>query len=155
MALVNDLKRSGDPFKKIVEKLAFYEELVSGAEPLFDLKGKLLVDAIKQHVQDLALYSSQLEECRTIEFFLGGKMEEVEASVYKHYLDSKARALSATDLKMYVRSDPQYVEANQNLLDVAHVRRQLEALVEAFQTMGWSLSNITKLKVAQQDHVVL
>jgi hypothetical protein len=56
---------------------------------------------------------------------------------------------------MYVRGDPEYVAANQILLDVAHTRKQLEAIVEAMKTMGWSLSNIVKLRVAQLDHIVL
>jgi hypothetical protein len=56
---------------------------------------------------------------------------------------------------MYIRGDPQIVEVIQVLLEVAHVKRQLEVIVEAFKTMGWSLSNIVKLRVAQIDHTIL
>lgn len=143
------------PLAKIPKKLETYEALIANTEPLFDLKGKLLEEAVKSHVANLALYDQMLQECKTIELYLEGKREQVEAELHRHFLDSSARVLGARDMAMYIRSDPQVVEVAQIILDVGHVRRQLEAIVEAFKTMGWSLSNIVKLKVAQLDHTTL
>ena len=143
------------PLAKIPKKLEVYEALIAAAPPLFELKGEALVDAVKAHVSNLALYDMMLQECKTIELYLEGRREQVEAEQHKHYLESSARALGAKVLAMYIRSDPQVVEVAQIILDVGHVRRQLEAIVEAFRTMGWSLSNIVKLKVAQLDHTTL
>lgn len=143
------------PLDKIPAKLEVYEALVAGAPPLFELKGMLLEEACKSHVANLGMYDMMLQECKTIELYLEGRREQVEAEQHKYYLESSARALGARDLAMYIRSDPQVIEIAQIILDVGHVRRQLEAIVEAFKTMGWSLSNIVKLKVAQLDHTTL
>lgn len=143
------------PLVRIPAKLEVYEALIKAAEPLFNLEGAVLEDACKAHLQNLALYDMMYNECKTIEAYLDAKREEVEASLHKHYLENSQRQLGARDLVMYIRGDPQVIEVIQILLEVSHVRRQLEAIVEAFKTMGWSLSNIVKLRVAQLDHTTL
>lgn len=143
------------PLQQIPARLQIYEELITAAESMFELKGKVLEDAVKEHLQNLALYDTMLQECKTIEFFLETKKEETEATLHRHYLENSQRQLGARDLTMYIRGDPQMVEVNQVLLEVGHVKRQLEAVVEAFKTMGWSLSNIVKLRVVQIDHTTL
>lgn len=143
------------PLQQIPKRLEIYEELLKAAESLFELEGKLLVDACKAHLSNLALYDTMYQECRTIELFLESKREEIEATLYKQYVETSQRQLSAKDLTMYIRGDPQVIEVIQVLLEVSHVKRQLEAVVEAFKTMGWSLSNITKLKVAQIEDTIL
>lgn len=143
------------PLDKIPAKLEVYEILIKQAEKLFDLEGAVLEEACKAHLSNLALYDMMYNECKTIEAFLEAKREEVEADKHKYYLENSQRQLGARDLTMYIRSDPQVVEVIQIMLEVAHIRRQLEAIVEAFRTMGWSLSNIVKLRVAQLDHTTI
>jgi len=154
MSVVSDLKKPGG-LAQVPSKLELYFELIRAAEPLFELRDKGLEEACREHAANLMSYSIVCEECKAVEAFLRARAEEVEAHLHKQYLKSEARALSATEMKSYIRSDPQYVEANQILIDVAHTRGQLEQIVAAFQTMGWSLSNIVKLRIAQLDHVVL
>jgi hypothetical protein len=153
MALIRELKRNG--FAQVSERLHIYEQMITEAAPIFDLKGKSLEQINREHAQNLMIYGVMLEESKSVEDFLKSKMEETEAKLYRKYVESSARALSATDLKMYVRGDDEYVEANQSLLDVAYVRKQLEAIVEALRTMGWSLSNIVKMRVAQLEDATL
>jgi hypothetical protein len=153
MSFIGELKKTG--LAQIPDRLQIYDQLIAEAAPLFELKGKGLEEANKDHAQNLMFYDLMLQEAKTIEEYLKLKMEETEALLYRKYIESSARALGANDLKMYVRGDPEYVAANQILLDVAHTRKQLEAIVEAMKTMGWSLSNIVKLRVAQLDHIVL
>jgi hypothetical protein len=153
MSFVGDLKKLS--LSQIPDRMEIYEEYISSAEPYFELKGKNLEEANMQHVQILVIYDTMLQEAKTVEEYLKQKMDEVEASLYRHYIETSKRALGTTDLKMYVRGDPQYVEANQILLDVTHTRKQLEAIVEGMKLLGWTLSNIVKLRVAQLDHVVL
>ena len=56
---------------------------------------------------------------------------------------------------MYVKSDPEYVETKSIWVEIEHTKRSLEAIVEAFVTLGWSLSNIVKIRVASMEHVIL
>mgnify|MGYP000376689639 CR=1 FL=1 len=153
MSFIGELKKTG--LAQIPDRLQVYEQLVAEAAPLFELRGKELEELNRDHAQNLMFYDLMLQEAKTIEEYLKLKMEETEGLIYRKYIESSARALGANDLKMYVRGDPEYVEANQILIDVAHIRKQLEAIVESMRTMGWSLSNIVKLRVGQLDHIVL
>jgi hypothetical protein len=160
MSVLKDFKDK--PLSEVPGKLKVYQasiDLATGdgkeVNGVFDLSGKALIDACQQQPQDLVFYNLMFQECKTIEDYLTNRMETVEAEVYKSHLESNARALGARDLTMYVKSDPQYIEAKTVLLEVTLVRRQLEAIVEALQTLGWALSNITKLKVSEMDHTVL
>lgn len=153
MSFVNGLKR--EPLAKIADRLANYELVIKSSEPLFDMSGKKLEDICKSHPQYLSMYNTLLQECKTVEQYVETKVEEQEGLLYRKYIDSGARALGATELKQYVRSDPAYVEIKSILADVNHIKRTLEAIVAALETMGWTLSNIVKLRVAQMDHVIL
>lgn len=152
-SLAVDLRRP-DRLAFIAGKLVEYETLIKAAEPLFSLEGRNLVDITKEHAQNLENYALILVECRAIENFLRLEMERVEGSVYRRYIESNARALGVTEMKHYVRSDPEYTNAAQALLDVQYIREQLHEIVEAFRTQGWDLSNIVKVKVANLDIVL-
>lgn len=138
---------------KIPGQIALYEQLVDAAEPLFQLKGRTLGEAIAQHAQDLMFYDITLQECKTIEDVIKMKVDEIESKLYRKYNEGMQRALGQRDIVAYIKGDPEYVAAYEILLEVAHVKRQLESIVEALKTMGWSLSNITKLRIAQLEHV--
>lgn len=153
MSFVTVLKN--EPLAKIADRLAAYELVIKGSEPVFELSGKRLEELIKQHAQDLSMYALLLQECKTIESFVETKAEEQEGQLYRKYHESGARALGANELAKYVKSDPSYVEIKHIMNDINHIRRSLEAIVSALETMGWSLTNITKLRIAQMDHVIL
>lgn len=153
MSFVSGLK--GEPLSKIADRLANYELVIKASEPVFEMSGRKLEEIIKQQPQDLSMYALLLQECKTIESYVETKAEEQEGLLYRKYHESGARALGATELSRYVKSDPSYIEIKHIINDVNHIRRSLEAIVAALETMGWSLTNITKLRVAQMDHVIL
>jgi hypothetical protein len=153
MSFTGGLKR--EPLAKIADRLANYELVITSSAPVFEMSGKKLEELCKQHPQDLSMYALLLQECKTIEQYVAVKAEEQEGLLYRKYIESGARALGASELKQYVKSDPLYVEIKTIMVEVDHVKRSLEAIVGALETMGWTLSNITKLRVAQMDHVIL
>lgn len=104
---------------------------------------------------NLVGYDQLLQECKTIENFMTQKLETTEAHLHKHYLENTQRALQQRDLAMYIKGDPQFSEVNQVVMEVAHIRRQLEAIVDALKSLGWSLNNIVKLRVEQLEQTVL
>lgn len=139
----------------IPKRVAEYQALIDNAEPLFELNGLGLEDACKQHAQNLMMYDLMYQECRTVEDSVRARVEEVEALLFRKYHEGQQRALNATEIKQYIRGDTQYVTAYEILLEVVTVKRKLEAVVEALKSMGWSLNNIVKLRVAQLDHITL
>lgn len=140
---------------KIPGRIALYEQLIESAESVFELKGRGLEECCKSHAQDLMFYDVMLQECKTIEETIKVRVDEVEGNLYRSYNEKSNIKLSSTDIRQYIKGDPQYVTACQILLEVQHTKRRLEAVVEALKSMGWSINNITKLRIAQLDHVTL
>ena len=140
---------------KIPARIAVYEQLIDNAESVFELKGKGLEECCKAHAQNLMFYDVMLQECKTIEETIKVKLEETESKLYQGYHTNMQQKLSTTDIRQYIKGDPVYVKGCEILLEVQHTKRRLEAVVEALKSMGWSINNITKLRIAQLEHATL
>jgi len=140
---------------RIPGRLLVYEQLIEAAAPLFQLDGKHLEEAVKEHAQNLMFYDVMLQECKTIEETVRMKIDEIESTLYRKLNETNQRALGTRDIQQYIKSEPQFVAATEILLEIVHVKRKLEAIVEALKSLGWSLNNVVKLRVAQLEHVTL
>jgi hypothetical protein len=140
---------------KIPSRLALYEQLCDAAEPCFELNGKHLEDVCKTHAKDLMFYDMMLQECKTIEETIRARIEEIESTLYKRLNETSNRALGTTDIKQYIKAEPQYVQAYEILLEVVHTKRKLESIVEALKSLGWSIGHIVKLRIAQLEKTTL
>lgn len=140
---------------KIPGRLKLYEQLIDAAEPLFEMNNKSLEEICKNHAKDLMFYDLMLQECKTIEETIRVKIEEIESKLFRNLNETSQRALGTRDIQQYIKSDISYVNAQEILLEIVHVKRRLEAVVEALKSMGWSVNNIVKLRIAQLENVKL
>lgn len=154
MSVVSETRYAVD-LNKVPARIDLYTQLIQAAEPLFNLDGKSLEDACKNHAQDLMFYDLMLQECKSIEDTVRSRIEVIEAELYRKYLETGSRALNSREIPQYIKGDQRYTDAYAILLEVVHVKRQLEAIVEALKSLGWSLNNIVKLRIAQLDHITL
>ena len=154
MSVVSETKRAIN-INKVPDRIALYEQLIEAAEPMFKLNGQNLEQACKEHAQNLMNYDLMLQECKAIEDTVRGRLDEIESELYRKYLENSSRALNTREIPQYIKGEPTYVAMYEIVLEVVNIKRQLEAIVEALKTMGWSLANIVKLRVAQLDHVTL
>lgn len=141
---------------RIPDRIELYKQLCDAAAPLFELNGVGLEEACKEHAKNLMYYDMMLQECRTIEDTVKAAIEKIESELYRSLNESNGnRALAQRDIMQYIKSEPKYVSAFEILLVVHHQRRQLEAIVEALKSMGWSLNNIVKLRISQLENTTL
>jgi chaperonin cofactor prefoldin len=141
--------------KKLPARVALYEQLIEAAEPLFNLDDRKLEEACKEHAKNLMFYDVMLQECKSIEETIRYKIDELESTLYRNLNENSNRVLGTRDIQQYIKSDPQFVNAQEVLMEVIVVKRKLEAIVEALKSMGWSLNNITKLRIAQLEDAIL
>ena len=154
MSIVSETKREIN-LNKIPARIDLYEQLIDAAEACFELEGKSLEEACKTHAKDLMFYDMMLQECKTIEETIREKVDQVESSLYRKINESNQKALGVRETQLYVKSDQQYVDAMEILLEVVHTKRRLESIVEALKSMGWSLGHIVKLRIAQLENTIL
>lgn len=154
MSIVSDTYKTIN-LNKIPGKLVIYEQMIQEAEGAFEITGRILEDVLKDHSRNLMFYNITLQECKTIEDVIKLRIEEVEGELYKNFNENSSISLSTSDIKSYIKGDKKYVGIVTILLEVSDIRRKLEAIVGALESMGWSLSHITKLRVALLEKEVL
>lgn len=139
----------------LISILDDYDKKIGEAKACFQLEGEKLEDMCKKHAQDLYVYDSLLGELKVIENLMEMKASEAESIAYKFYNEKNGLKLSTSDLKMYVQSDQTYMDHKTLLFEVQRVRRQAEAVVEALKDLGWNLSHIVKIRVADLEDTIL
>ena len=154
MSVIKDSKNDVN-LNRIPSRLIEYNALIDAAEAMFVLEGQSLEQLCKNHAQDLMSYDVILQECKTIEEAVRTRVEEIESECYKNLNENNPRSLGQRDITQYIKSEPRYIAAYEILLEIILVKRKLEAIVEALKSLGWSLNNIVKLRIAQLEHVTL
>jgi hypothetical protein len=66
-----------------------------------------------------------------------------------------SRQLSQTDIKQYIKGDPEFVEMSELILEITHLRNSINGIIDALDTMNWQMGHITKMAVASLEEYVL
>lgn len=138
-----------DPLSDILPILARYEELVENAEPLFELKGRRLEEIAMTLPKSQKKYSIALKNMKSLEEWVGLIRDKRNAKAWKKFTEGYPQKLGPNDIKNYVGGDKEIIEINQIIIEVALIRQQLEAIVQAFEQMGWMITNMVKLRIAE------
>jgi hypothetical protein len=135
--------------EQLVELLPRYEEKIAAAEPIFKLEGRRLEEIMRTLPHYQANYDQALQEVKAIEEWVETLKERLTARLWRRYLEGYSRSLATRDIQAYIAGEKEMVELNQLGIEVALVRRKLEAIVEALKQLGWMLGHVTKLRVAE------
>lgn len=140
-----------DQLPEIFER---FQQHVSNAEPLFDLDGARLETRIRNLPNHQVFYSHRAAEMKQVVKWLENYRAKLEARFTKNYAQGP-RALAAREAATFINGEKEIVELNQLIIEATLLHQQLDDIVEGFKQMGWCLSNITKLRVAElQDAVI-
>lgn len=153
MSVVAELSQKA--LHQVVEKVNLYDALVGTAEPMFQIDGRRLEEVLKAHAFNLITFDTALQECKSIEDLVRDRLDRVKSSHWERLNEKHSRSLNTKDIEAYIAGVPEYTEVLSVVLIVVEVRRKLEAVVNALTSMGWSLNNIVKLRVAQLDHITM
>ena len=141
----------------VVDVLAEFErDLDEGAiDRMFDMEGRRLEELCKEHSRNMVKYDTKFRELKSLEDFIKMKLEETKSIHWRKYTERYNVKLTGRDVEAYVAGEEDYVTMYQILLEVTNVKRKFEAIVEGLKNMGWNLSHITKLRVAQIEAAVI
>lgn len=144
-----------DVISRLPEILEEYIGYLSGYEENLELTGKPHGLANREQPSWSAYYDERRVELATIVKQVESHVEYVESKLWKSYTQNMSLSLSSTDKKVYVKSESAYVTANRMYLEVKELYEKYDAVVEAFKTRGYSLKNLTELKVhALEDALI-
>lgn len=131
-----------------------YESYVSMAEPLFKLDGVKLEKLTRDLPHHLAVYGQYASDMKQLIKWLENWKSKLEAKFTRNYTQGQ-RVLGAREQSAFIAGEKDMVEINELIIETTLIYQKLEAIKEAFQQMGWCLTNIVKLRVAELGDVVL
>ena len=131
-----------------------WEREISKAEPLFDLEGRRLEEVARVLPKHQAHYDLLAQDTKQLVKWLENYKSKLEARATKN-INSGSRAVGPREAAIYINGEREIVEINQLIIETDLIRQKLDAIVESFRQMGWMVGNITKLRVASLNAVVL
>lgn len=144
-----------EKLEEVLNILPKYEDKIKAAEPIFKLEGRRLEEIARTLPQNQASYDQSYQELKALEEWLNNLKEKKVGKFWKKYLEGYQRSLATRDIQAYIASEKEIVEMNQIIIEVTLLKSNMLSIVEAIKNMGWMLGNITKLRVAEMQDVIL
>lgn len=152
MTFIGDASRDQ---MKIVEYLLKAQDELAAAGPAFELDGKKLEELCKAHPSNLARYDKIRINLKSLLELMETKRNAIESKLWRKYNEGYARALSSRDIQAYIAGEPEYVTASEMILEINNVKEQAQSVVKALEDLGWMISHMTKLRVAEMQDAIL
>ncbi len=140
--------------EQLIEIFDKYEREIAKAEPLFVIEGERLEVLARNLPQHQGHYAMKTQDMKQLVKWLENYKAKLEAIHLKNY-NRGQRALSATDQRIFLGGEQNVIELNQLIIEASLLMSKLDAITEAFKQMGWMIGNITKLRVAELQDVII
>jgi hypothetical protein len=98
---------------------------------------------------------NQLQEIEAILEYLNIELRRLRSSFFKKYLENYQRALSSRDVEKYVDGEADVVDYEKIINEFALLRNKWLGVLKAFDSKGFSINNVVKLRVAGMEDASL
>lgn len=129
-----------------------YEGYLHDVTDNLRLKGKPIGEANSEQPAWLVYYDQKKVELKSILGLVEMHLDRIKGNLWEKFTEVHSRDLSSRDKEAYIKKDPNYTNAYQLLLCVQELYDKYNSVVDAFVARGFSLRNITNLRVAQVEH---
>lgn len=131
-----------------------WQEEIESAAPIFDIEGERLEKLARDVPHHQFFFAKRAQECRAVVKWLEIEKGKKEARHLKNYNNSP-RALGVREQALYVQGEKDVVELNQLIVEANLKQQQFDEIVEAIKQMGWMISNMVKLRVAEMQDAII
>lgn len=131
-----------------------WQQEIDAAEPIFDIKGAKLESLARDVPQNQAHYAKLAQNARALVKWLEIQKGRAESKYIKNYNNSP-RALGVKEQSQYLQGEKDVYELNQLIVETALKQQQFEEIVDAIKQLGWMLTSIVKLRVAELQDVTI
>lgn len=147
-----DLK---ERFKNLPDLLATYDSELKNAEQDLAIKGKSLENANKENPSLYSFYDERRLELKTLVDFMDNQVARTRGRLWRTFTENNNRELSDRSKDKYIDGEQAYLDIYEIYLEVKDLQQQYESVVEAFKLRGYALKNITEIRVASLENVLL
>jgi len=96
---------------------------------------------------------NQLQEIEAVLSYLNTELRRIKQKHYKKYLEAYAKALSSRDAEKYAYAEDDVIEFEILINGVALLRNKYLGIIKAFESLGYNLSAIARLKIAGMEDI--
>ena len=149
------LERLGKDYKNLPDILAEYEKGLEETESRIKIKGKNLEAANSEHAAWQLYYETRRAELSTLEKFFETRTLASRGKLFKKFTETYNRELSDRQKDHYINNEEAYLKQNEVYLEIREIYKKYEAVCDAYRTRGFALNNITKIRVARLEDVII
>jgi hypothetical protein len=150
----NEIASAVDFSNPLLDAISFFEKELEQARKEINISGSL-----EQESSSLPgiveLRYRQLQEIESILEFLTIKFKQAKSKAFKHYLEGYNKQLSSKDAERYADAEPDVINFAHLINRFALLRNQFLAIHKALDIKAYQISNITKLRTAGLEDVII
>lgn len=147
-------KALGKEYENLNEVLAPYIEELVDKDIHLKIEGKLLEHANREQPSWISFFDERRIELSTYVKFFEMEVGRVRARILKN-MEKYPRELSDRAKDKYIDGHEDYLEVYEKYLSVKELHGLYESVVESFKQRGFALRNITNIRVAALEDVVI
>lgn len=143
-----------DDFGPLVDAIAHFEDELQEAKVEVRLKGNIenankLLPGIVEH------RFSQLQEVEAILEYMNIRFSKTKTEKFRKYLEHYNRELSSRDAEKFAEGDDEVIKIALLRNEVALIRNHYLSIMKGLEQKSFSITNITKLRVAGMEDASL
>lgn len=142
-------------FSNLDAVLAPYLKVLDGVEENIAISGKTLEKANIEQASWHAYYDERRVELKCLAEFLQMQVSRIRGAQTKKYTEQYSYDLPERTKEKYIDKDEAFLDINEVYLEVYELYRKFDSIVEAFKSRGFALRNITQIRVASLEDVIL
>jgi aspartate oxidase len=150
----NKISSEVDFSNSLLEAISFFEKELEQSRKEINISGSL-EQASASLPGIVELRYRQLQEIEAILEFLNIKFKQAKFKAFKHYLEGYNKQLSSKDAERYADADPDVINFAHLINRFALLRNQFLAIHKALDIKAYQISNITKLRTAGLEDIVI
>ena len=139
---------------ELVPFLDAWQKEIDASEPIFNIKGSRLEGLARDVPQHQARFAGFAQDTKAVVKWLEVLKAKAESKYTRNYNNSP-RALGVREQSLYIQGERDIIDLNQLIVEVALKQQHFDEIVDAIKQMAWMIGNITKLRVAELQDVIL
>lgn len=150
------LHQLGSKLEHLPAILADYEAEINKAEPLLQIKGKMLQQALAEQPGWACYYGQLKVELKSIVKEIEMKVAAKRGELFQRFNENHSRELGERVIGQYINNHFEYLNVYAIQLEVEEVYEKASEVVAGFEKRGFALRDLTAARVAEvQDYTIL
>lgn len=147
-------RRVSEDLTVIPDALEYYMTELDAGFADVEIKGNLIRENQAQG-GFVAYYDAMHSDLDGILSVVERNEKTVRGAVFREMVENGVgnKPMNGTELKLIMEADQRVIDAGELVTEVKYVYKQYSSLLKAFEKRGFSLTNITKLRVANMEEV--